>query len=99
MEKPAIEKLYDRLRYLTTSGAGNRIEKYILSLYNPDEYPYSIGDILSAVDPDIAREVIQAAVEYRQHGETAELRRVGKLVYQRRFPKDPEDDIPAIDDC
>lgn len=66
-----------------TSGQG-ALAKCILSLYN-SIHPFSIGEVLGPLDSRYTKVVLAMVTEYAENGETAELRRAGKWVYEN-FP-------------
>lgn len=63
-----------------TSGQ-TALAKCILSLYNPI-HAFSMGEILGPLDDHYTRIVLSIVKEYARVGETEELRRAGKWVYE-----------------
>lgn len=80
MSNPYIAGLELVKKHHGTSGQG-ALAKCILSLYNR-EHAFSIGEILGPLDTDYTQAVLAMVNEYANHGETAELRKAGKYVYE-----------------
>ena len=66
-----------------TSGQ-TALAKCILSIYN-SQHPFSIGEVLWPLDDKYTAVVLAMVSEYAKNGETPELLRAGKYVYEN-FP-------------
>ncbi len=66
----------------STSGGSYRLAKLVLSLYNGDDYPFSIRECLEGLDSERTRLAAQMLSFFMNHGEDASLRTVGKKVYK-----------------
>jgi len=61
------------------------LAKCILSLYNPD-HSFSIGEVLGSLDERYTAVVLNMVKAYATEGETEELRKTGRFVYDN-FPR------------
>lgn len=59
------------------SGGAMRARKFLMSLFNPRFYHYSVGDAVSCMDTNGLRLLMSALVEFINKGETEELRIAG----------------------
>lgn len=63
------------------TGSATRVAKCVLSLYNGEEHPWPMADILGGLDSRLSALVLAMVRDYADHGETAELIEVGKRVW------------------
>lgn len=76
----ALNWIQDR----SDTGGGVRLARLVLSLYNPDDFPISAGSCIDGGIDDVGRKMaIAALLDYAQHGETEELRVVGRQLWDR----------------
>lgn len=73
------------LRWIEGEGYGTgsavRLAKCVLSLYNAEDHPWGMADILGGLDSRLSALVLAMVRDYAEHGETAELIEVGKRVW------------------
>jgi len=66
----------------TGTGGRNSLCKLILSLWNPDDYPFSVASCLGNLDENLTRLALEMIEDYARHGETPELVEVGRKVFE-----------------
>lgn len=84
-EKSIYQEAWDLIQMHQGTSGQAALAKCVLSLYN-GENAFSIGEILWPLDNRYTEVVLGMVLDYAQNGETAELVRVGGLVY-KSFPR------------
>ncbi|MFO1315878.1 MAG: hypothetical protein U1F58_09755 [Burkholderiales bacterium] len=64
------------------TGGGIRMTKMILSLYNPERYPFSFGECVVGLDLEGQRLALKMINDYLAQGETEDLRKVGFQLWE-----------------
>lgn len=64
------------------TGGGTRMAKMILSLYNPELYPFSFGECVVGLDLQGRRLALTMINDYLAQGETEDLRKVGFQLWE-----------------
>lgn len=64
------------------TGGGTRMTKMILSLYNPEQYPFSFGECVIGLDLEGRRLALTMINDYLVQGETEDLRKVGFQLWE-----------------
>jgi len=66
----------------STSGGSYRMAKLVLSLYNGDEYPFSLGECLLGLDSNNERIALEIVAYYMKHRENDALREIGEKIFK-----------------
>lgn len=64
------------------TGSGVSLSKLLLSLWNSEDYPFSVAGCLGNLDGNLTRLALEMVEDYARRGETPELVEVGRKVYE-----------------
>lgn len=77
----AYQEAFDWITKYPGTGSCYGLAKLMLSLYNGRDFPFAFADCVRALDDERSDIAGRMAMEYAAHGETQELRILGKNVH------------------